>query len=131
MIGKNGEPGEGILVKEIQPPVAASTNAGAHVFQNLDFDQQVESWAARTRDFDFDQESWGSFNDVDSQFEPPVMDDAVDGIESDDDSEYSYKTMHSSKHSSIENSPIPDPYAHLPAKVRREVEKYPYMLEMW
>jgi len=109
------------------------------VFQNLDSDQQVEAWLARTRDFDFDQESWGSFNDVDSQFEPPmkemfeppVMDDTVDGIESDDDSEYSYKTRHSSKHSSIENSPIPDPYAHLPARVRREVEKYPFLLAEW
>jgi hypothetical protein len=78
MMEKNGE---GILVKEIQPPVAASTNAGAHVLQNLADLNPVESWARRTREFDFDQESWGSFNDVDSQFEPPVMDDPLDGIE--------------------------------------------------
>jgi len=38
--------------------------------------------------------------------------------------------MHSSKHS-IENSPFPDLYAHLPGRVRREVEKHPWMLAEW
>ena len=61
----------------------------------------------------------------------PRVFDSLDGIEPDDDSECSYKTMHSSEHSSIENSQIPDLYAHLPGRVRREVQKHPWMLAEW